>query len=189
MDATADAILNGKKVWLRSKARVKRKVAGGAYLTDFMSTSEGHLTMLGAGTTVTEVTDSSCDPSVRLYSLQAPAMKFPGLTLRPTSIMQITNDEGGARMEQIEAQIDGEPPKMVAALRLMTSDQTLSTDVKVKVGRDGDAELSSDLRLDVGMLLPKKFPAPVKLIEGLGQPRREVSARPAAAGAIASAAR
>ena len=58
-------------------------------------------------------------------------MKFPGLTLRPTSIMQITNDEGGARMEQIEAQIDGEPPKMVAALRLMTSDQTLSTDVKV----------------------------------------------------------
>ena len=36
------------------------------------------------------------------------------------------------------------------------------------MGRDGDAELSSDLRLDVGMLLPKKFPAPVKLIEGLG---------------------
>lgn len=135
-------------------------------MTDFMATPEGHRMLLGAGTRVEELPPAASGAS--RFALVAPAMKFPGLTLRPTSIMEITNNGDGARLEQVEAKIEGEPEKMVRALALMTSDQTLSTDVRVSVNRDGDAAVESELRLDVGMLVPKKFPVPRKLIEGLG---------------------
>ena len=76
-------------MWLRSRAKVKRTVGGGAYLTDFMATPEGHRMLLGAGTRVEELPPAASGAS--RFALVAPAMKFPGLTLRPTSIMEITN--------------------------------------------------------------------------------------------------
>jgi len=90
MDAAADAIMGGNKVWMRSRAKATKEVPAADQLTDFLATREGHLSLLGAATKVEEV---ACDDkNARRYVLVAPEMKFPGLTLRPRSTMEIKNN-------------------------------------------------------------------------------------------------
>ena len=166
MDAAADAIMGGNKVWMRSRAKAKKEVPAADQLADFLATREGHLSLLGAATKVEEV---PCDDkNARRYVLVAPEMKFPGLTLRPRSTMEIKNNGKKVTLRQVESVIEGEPEKMVTALQMMTSDQTLENDISVSNNRDGSATVTAKLRLEIGMLLPKKFPVPRRLIEGLG---------------------